>query len=54
VEDVDAIQTKTNDRIIRQKIRKCPTFDASNYRTEEYRYYGLTPRELRRIERRRS
>jgi len=29
-----------------------PTFYTPTYRTETYKYYGLTPRELRRIERR--
>ncbi len=29
-----------------------PTFYAPAYRTETYKFYGLTPRELRRIERR--
>jgi len=29
-----------------------PTFFSPNYRTEVYRFYGLTPREMRRMDRR--
>ena len=38
--------------IPRYTVTTYPTFYAPTYRTETYKVYGLTPRELRRIDRR--
>lgn len=50
-----AVLTITQDQyrvIPTYTVKTYPTFYAPAYRTEIYRFYGLTPRELRRIDRR--